>query len=592
MSDISKFKSSLFGSRRDFWSKYDAFAVTYNRDMMEYLNTNLDVMLIFAGLFSAINTAFIVVALNALSANPADETNHLLRLLVMNVSNSTLTESDLTPPLAPTTSAVRQNCTFFASLCCSLLAAAGAVLAKQWMQFNGRTGQKGPFEQQAIWRTKKFVGAEKWKLGAVVETLATLLLMSLALCFIALVDYLWTVEETVTIVVMAFAASGAYLYITMVVVAAIISACPFQTGPSAALQRLRPTLERAPELRDLVFNKGWELLSAPFTTSSLNSNIGRLLDLRDLADLSDPVRLVLTNGEGELVETLHRLLLTSAPSRNEDQTNMEVTAQLALRASTAMEKEQLLQGVLYSLLLDIQGDSNPLEAQDDAHAELEKRREGLREGPIVGLILTSTLRLLLWLYPMISSDQAWTLFDRYLRVMAFGDLVLSEAPVSECRIELWDRVMEIAREGPPDGYRSMGPSTLCLASRVVDFAELDMDREAEWFGPFMEGLYSDSLDTDRDIPVETRTQWGVINRKCAGILFLEAWQVDSAASTVSRLSKWTSPSTIDAFATWLRIYNSSETVEIKLKDVVLMQISVDPGLVTRFIDRPRESSRC
>ncbi|KAG8846960.1 hypothetical protein FRB96_001710 [Tulasnella sp. 330] len=267
MSDISKFKSSLFGSRRDFWSKYDAFAVTYNRDMMEYLNTNLDVMLIFAGLFSAINTAFIVVALNALSANPADETNHLLRLLVMNVSNSTLTESDLTPPLAPTTSAVRQNCTFFASLCCSLLAAAGAVLAKQWMQFNGRTGQKGPFEQQAIWRTKKFVGAEKWKLGAVVETLATLLLMSLALCFIALVDYLWTVEETVTIVVMAFAASGAYLYITMVVVAAIISACPFQTGPSAALQRLRPTLERAPELRDLVFNKGWELLSAPFTTS-------------------------------------------------------------------------------------------------------------------------------------------------------------------------------------------------------------------------------------------------------------------------------------------------------------------------------------
>ncbi|KAG8854693.1 hypothetical protein FRB96_007378 [Tulasnella sp. 330] len=204
--------------------------------MIARLNTNLDVLLIFAGLFSAVNTAFIVVALATLSANPADETNHLLRLLVMNVSNYTLAESDLIPPFTPGQGAVRQNCTFFASLCCSLLAATGAVLAKQWLQAYERTGQTGPIEEQVIRRTEKFVGAENWGLRQVVEGLATLLLVSLTLFFIALVDYLWTVNRTVALVVSAFAALGTFLYILMVVAAASCSTCPFQTGPSAALR--------------------------------------------------------------------------------------------------------------------------------------------------------------------------------------------------------------------------------------------------------------------------------------------------------------------------------------------------------------------
>lgn len=64
----------------------------------------------------------------------------------MNLGNHTLTPTDLVPTFAPARAAVRQNCTFFASLCCSLLAAAGAVLAKQWLQEYERTGQTGMVE--------------------------------------------------------------------------------------------------------------------------------------------------------------------------------------------------------------------------------------------------------------------------------------------------------------------------------------------------------------------------------------------------------------------------------------------------------------
>ncbi|KAG8852466.1 hypothetical protein FRB96_008654 [Tulasnella sp. 330] len=243
------------GSRSDFWNKYEEFAKEYDKDMMEGLNTNLDVLLIFAGLFSAVNTAFIVVAMAALSANPADETNHLLRLLVMNVSNHTLTETDLTPIFVVGRGAVRQNCTFFASLCCSLLAAIGAVLAKQCLQSYARTGQTGPTELRAIRRTEKFVGVRTWGLRPAVEALATLLLVSLALFFVALADYMWTVEETVALVIMAFAIAGGILYALMVVFAAFFPACPFQTAPSAALRWPYLILQRL--IHSLPESKEW-----------------------------------------------------------------------------------------------------------------------------------------------------------------------------------------------------------------------------------------------------------------------------------------------------------------------------------------------
>ncbi|KAG9010721.1 hypothetical protein FRB94_009997 [Tulasnella sp. JGI-2019a] len=236
--------SDTFRLRREFWAKYDAFADKFGKDMTGRLNTNLDVLLIFAGLFSAVNTAFIVVALAALSANPVDKTNHPLRLLLMNANNHTITENDLIPPFVPGRAAIRQNCIFIASLCCSLFAAAGAVLGEQWLQSYERTGKFGPVDQQAIRRTEKFIGAENWGLRPVVETLATLLLVSLALFFIALVDYLWDINKTVAIVVLAFAAAEGLLYILAVVLAAIFPTCPFQTGPSTALRLLYHVVQR------------------------------------------------------------------------------------------------------------------------------------------------------------------------------------------------------------------------------------------------------------------------------------------------------------------------------------------------------------
>ncbi|KAG8982496.1 hypothetical protein FRB94_009361 [Tulasnella sp. JGI-2019a] len=178
-------------------TKYDDLANTFDDDMIKRLNGNLDVLLIFAGLFSAVDTAFIVVAQNALSAPSADQTNHLLWLLLTNGTNPALTINELNPPpFTPSRGAVRQNRFFFASLCFSLLAAAGAVVAKQWLQYYQRTGKTGTVRKQGMRRTKKFEGAEAWGLAHTVEALPALILISLAFFSAALVDYLWALSDS------------------------------------------------------------------------------------------------------------------------------------------------------------------------------------------------------------------------------------------------------------------------------------------------------------------------------------------------------------------------------------------------------------
>ncbi|KAG9000207.1 hypothetical protein FRB94_005603 [Tulasnella sp. JGI-2019a] len=123
-------KPEVFGEKGNFWGRYDRLADKHDKDMLKRLNDNLDVLLIFAGLFSAINTAFIVVTLSNLSANPVGDTNILLTMLLAHFENTTSPSIGSITPFVPTTAIVRQNCTFFASLCTSLLAAVGAVLAK------------------------------------------------------------------------------------------------------------------------------------------------------------------------------------------------------------------------------------------------------------------------------------------------------------------------------------------------------------------------------------------------------------------------------------------------------------------------------
>ncbi|KIO20332.1 hypothetical protein M407DRAFT_220773, partial [Tulasnella calospora MUT 4182] len=184
--------------KSEFWKRYDRRADIHDNKMSEDLSENLDVLLIFAALFSAINTAFISLTMPGLSSDPLTENNALLRLLVMRVdNNNTIVPTDPPPPFIPSSNSVIVNCLLYASLSCSLLAAVGAMMAKEWLQDFDRSGQTGPLEEQGRFRQRKFNGLRQWHLESIIRSLPNVLLLSVILFFAGICLFLFPVDRAV-----------------------------------------------------------------------------------------------------------------------------------------------------------------------------------------------------------------------------------------------------------------------------------------------------------------------------------------------------------------------------------------------------------
>ncbi|KAG8925263.1 hypothetical protein FRC01_010433 [Tulasnella sp. 417] len=221
----------------EFWRRYDRLADIHDKKLTTNLNGNLDVLLIFAALFSAINTTFISITMPDLSPNPSDETNTLLRLLVMRADNNTLTPADLAPSFSANSNSIIVNSLLYASLSCSLLVAVGAMMAKEWLQSFDRTGQTGPLEEQGRFRQGKFNGVLEWHLEAVIKFLPNLLLLSVIFFFVGVCIFLFPINTVVAGIVIAFSGIGVVFSGVVIVAGAISPTCPYQSAASSALRR-------------------------------------------------------------------------------------------------------------------------------------------------------------------------------------------------------------------------------------------------------------------------------------------------------------------------------------------------------------------
>ncbi|KAG1858548.1 hypothetical protein F4604DRAFT_1931075 [Suillus subluteus] len=106
-------------------------------EFLERYTSEMDIVLVFSGLFSAVSTTFIVAMAANLSPDPNDTSHALLvQLIQIELGNFTAAESTPTTPAstwAPSTTDIWIQTIAYASLSMSLLAAFGAVLGKQWL---------------------------------------------------------------------------------------------------------------------------------------------------------------------------------------------------------------------------------------------------------------------------------------------------------------------------------------------------------------------------------------------------------------------------------------------------------------------------
>ncbi|KAJ6568762.1 hypothetical protein B0H19DRAFT_1133912 [Mycena capillaripes] len=219
-----------------FWTEYKTLADEFDKDFQNKYGNDLDTSLIFAGLFSAISSAFIIFIQPEFQPDPNATIQALLVLLVQNV---TAVPVNLMPQNTgpPRIVVVAQGLLYF-SLLSTLLAALLAVLGKQWLLYYDSVGGRGTIEERGLERQRKFDGLRRWKFHLVMQMFPLLLQFALLLFATALSIYLWTIHPVIAVIVLALTCLGFTGYAAMTIAALIWRDSPFQTSLGFVLKTI------------------------------------------------------------------------------------------------------------------------------------------------------------------------------------------------------------------------------------------------------------------------------------------------------------------------------------------------------------------
>ncbi|KAJ7507254.1 hypothetical protein B0H11DRAFT_1970923 [Mycena galericulata] len=242
------------------WSVYISEAEKYDKALVESWRGDMDGMLIFAGLFSASLTAFIIESYKTLTPDSGDTTAVLLARISKQLAASASGETFQIPAPAvfvvPVTSVVC-NILWFISLGLSLACALIATLVEQWAR---DFVQKAEMRPSPVIRARIFsylyYGLKRFNMHVVVDLVPLLLHMSLILFFAGLVAFLLPINRTVMAVAAALLGILAAVYCTLTILPLVYFDCPYRTPFSTVLWRIRQlglaTSSRLAEMR-----QGW-----------------------------------------------------------------------------------------------------------------------------------------------------------------------------------------------------------------------------------------------------------------------------------------------------------------------------------------------
>ncbi|KAJ7922125.1 hypothetical protein B0H13DRAFT_1603947, partial [Mycena leptocephala] len=187
----------------DSWVGCAEATRAFDKEMVGSLRGDMDTLLVFASLFSAVVTAFVIESYPGLSGtSSADSSAALIQLLLLREQEKIATIAT-TSSSAASTSSIWINGLWFSSLVLSLNTVLGAVLVKQWLgEYELVTcsrSRASPREQVAL-RQLTFDSFGRWRVATIAEYLPVQLICALFLFFAGLVWLVWTLNAVVAIV--------------------------------------------------------------------------------------------------------------------------------------------------------------------------------------------------------------------------------------------------------------------------------------------------------------------------------------------------------------------------------------------------------
>ena len=188
------------------------------------------------GLFSATVGAFIIESYKNLSPDSGDQTVVLLGKIsqqLAGLTNDTYPEPPGNQPFSPSVSMIWVNAMWLMSLVLSIISALFATLLQQWARRYVEM-PKIPSEPNDCARVRSFLflGTQTYRMRLAVETVPTLLHLSVFLFFVGLIVFFFAIHKAVAIVVTISVGLFAMAYFVLTILPCIKHNCPYRTPMS------------------------------------------------------------------------------------------------------------------------------------------------------------------------------------------------------------------------------------------------------------------------------------------------------------------------------------------------------------------------
>ncbi|KAK0227832.1 hypothetical protein IW262DRAFT_1531569 [Armillaria fumosa] len=219
------------------WRVHEDDSKKHDDNMVEESRDNVDVLLVFAGLFSAVITTLVAQTSQSLQVDNAAMSASLLYesvLLQHAIANGSSVNSIAPSPLNPTiafipaTTDVWVNGLWFTSLFLSLTTALVAVLVKQWLHHYVAL-PSGTLHDRSLTRQFRYAGFQKWHVQVIIGLLPVLMHLTLTIFLVGLVIFLRPLRQALSWVICAGTSLVYTAYVVVTIIPIIFPQCPYRT---------------------------------------------------------------------------------------------------------------------------------------------------------------------------------------------------------------------------------------------------------------------------------------------------------------------------------------------------------------------------
>ncbi|KAL1708853.1 hypothetical protein EV121DRAFT_287105 [Schizophyllum commune] len=220
------------GENARVWRVYLDESGQFDDDMLQGFRDSLDVHLIFAALFSAVVTTFVVQTSLVLQPDYGRiSAALLLELVALQRANS---PSDVPranvdlDSVYHTSGDVWVNALWFTTLALCLAMVLIAAVVKQWLQDYVKTPPGTP-RDRALIRHMRYKELLKWRVPFIISIIPLLLHVSLALFLAGLVIFLYALSATMSFIVAGITGATSAFYIVTHILAVVNWQCSYKT---------------------------------------------------------------------------------------------------------------------------------------------------------------------------------------------------------------------------------------------------------------------------------------------------------------------------------------------------------------------------